>query len=128
MGDVGSGFLGFFIAALALADAQDRPADLWVWLILGGAFFVDATVTLVRRFMRGERIHEAHRSHAYQRLSRRWGSHRRVTLTVVFINLLWLLPWAVLAALRPELARLCVVTALTPLVVLVIRAGAGQPD
>jgi len=128
MGDVGSGFLGFFIAALALADVRNRPADLWVWLILGGVFFVDATMTLVRRLLRGERIHEAHRSHAYQRLARRWGSHRRVTLIVVFINLVWLLPWAVLASLHPNSAPVILVTSLTPLAVLVFLAGAGTPD
>ncbi len=128
MGDVGSGYLGFFLAVTALAEARNRPADLWVWLILGGVFFVDATVTLVRRFIRGEQVHEAHRSHAYQRLARRWGSHRPVTLAAVFTNLVWLLPWGLLAARYPDFATAILATAFAPLVVLVIWAGAGKPD
>ncbi len=38
LGDVGSGYLGYFIAVLAIAAARRQPALLWVWLILGGVF------------------------------------------------------------------------------------------
>ena len=31
-----------------------------------GVFIVDATLTLLRRLIRGEKVYEAHRSHAYQ--------------------------------------------------------------
>ncbi len=82
MGDVGSNYLGFCLAVLTLAAGQLQPSWLWVWLILAAVFIVDATVTLVRRLVRGERVHQAHRSHAYQQLSRRWRSHSRVTLAV----------------------------------------------
>jgi Fuc2NAc and GlcNAc transferase len=92
MGDVGSGYLGYVIAVLAIAESRENPIALFVWLTLGGVFFVDTTVTLIRRLLRRERVYEAHRSHAYQWLSRRWKSHRRVTLLVVSINVLWLLP------------------------------------
>lgn len=128
MGDVGSGYIGYVIAVLALAAARNGPAALWVWLILGGVFFVDATVTLVRRVARGESFHGAHRSHAYQWLARRWRSHRRVTTTTLVLNLLWLLPGAAFAASRPERASWLVVLALTPLVVLALAAGAGRRE
>jgi Fuc2NAc and GlcNAc transferase len=128
MGDVGSGYLGYVIAVLALAAARDDPVALWVWLILGGVFFVDATVTLVRRAVRGDRVHEAHRSHAYQWLARRWGSHRRVTVAVMMLNLIWLLPCAFLATLHPDHAVAIVVVALVPLVALAIAAGSGRRE
>jgi len=128
MGDVGSGYLGYAIAVCALAAARDNSAAVWVWLILGGAFFVDATVTLVRRLSRGERVYEAHRSHAYQWLSRRWGSHRRVTLAVLLVDVLWLLPCAVFASLHPPLAAVTALIALAPLIALAIVAGAGRPE
>src|SRR5204863_14870 len=70
MGDVGSGYVGYVIGVLTLAASRDNPVAVWIWLLLGGAFFVDATVTLVRRMLRGEAVHEAHRSHAYQWLAR----------------------------------------------------------
>jgi Fuc2NAc and GlcNAc transferase len=128
MGDVGSGFLGYVIAVLAVIEAHDSALALLVWLILGGVFFVDATVTLVRRLLRRERLHEAHRTHAYQWLARRWSSHRRVTLTVLAVNVLWLLPLARFAAKSPAHAPIFVATALAPLIVLAIAARAGAPE
>lgn len=128
MGDVGSGYIGFVAAVLALAAGHSQPFALWVWLILGGVFFVDATVTLLRRAARGARIHEAHRSHAYQWLARRWGSHRRVTLIVMFINMAWLLPCAIIASLHPSYAATIAAVALAPLVAVAIAAGAGRPE
>ncbi|HVZ37159.1 MAG TPA: glycosyltransferase family 4 protein [Polyangiaceae bacterium] len=128
MGDVGSGYLGYVIAVLALGATRENPAMLYVWLILGGTFFVDATVTLISRLLRGERVYEAHRSHAYQRLSRRWRSHRRVTVSVWLANVLWLLPMAMVAAANPAFAALLVLVALVPIVVAVSVAGAGRHD
>ncbi len=128
MGDVGSGYLGYFIAVLSLQAVRENPVVVWVWLILGAVFFVDATVTLVRRTIRGERVHEAHRNHAYQWLARRWRSHGRVTLTVVGLNLLWLLPCALVATLHPAVAVWVLVIAFTPLVVLAVLAGSGRRE
>lgn len=126
LGDVGSGYLGYVIVVLAIAAARDNSAALWVWLILGGGFFVDATVTLVRRAWRGKRVQEAHRSHAYQHLAGRWGSHRRVTLTLLALNVSWLLPLAVVAARWPQHAAALVILGFVPLAVLTVLIGAGR--
>jgi Fuc2NAc and GlcNAc transferase len=128
LGDVGSGYLGYVIAVLALADARTHATALWVWLILGAVFFADATVTLVRRRLRGERVADAHRSHAYQWLARRWDSHRRVALAVLAINLGWTLPWAWVAIRHPRAAALSVLVALAPLSALALLAGAGRGE
>jgi Fuc2NAc and GlcNAc transferase len=128
MGDVGSGYLGFAIATLSLGAAREQSGAVWVWLVLGGVFFVDATLTLVRRALAGQHVHQAHRSHAYQQLARRWHSHARVTLGVLSINLLWLLPCALLATRWPQHALLIAVLALAPLVLLAVLAGAGQRE
>jgi Fuc2NAc and GlcNAc transferase len=128
MGDVGSGYLGFAIAVLALADAHDHPAAIWKWLILGGVFFTDATVTLAKRLARGERASEAHRTHAYQWLSRHWGGHLKVTLTVLAVNACWLLPLAWAASRHSAQAAWLAVVALAPLVVAALLAGAGRPE
>ncbi|QXI21350.1 glycosyltransferase family 4 protein [Pseudomonas iranensis] len=95
MGDAGSGFLGLILGILALAASWVSFELFWGWLILLGVFIVDATFTLLRRLLRGERVYEAHRSHAYQFASRRYGKHWRVTVAICLINLLWLLPIAV---------------------------------
>jgi len=128
LGDVGSGYLGYVIAVLALAAARTNPVALWVWLILGGVFFVDATVTLIRRLLRGERVFEAHRSHAYQWLARRWGSHGKVTVAFLLVNLVWLLPWAMLAGRHPDYATAAVIVAFAPLAVLALVAGSGRAE
>lgn len=128
MGDVGSGFLGFMLTALAIVACQRGSFPIEVLPILGGVFLVDATVTLLRRLVRGDRWLEAHRMHAYQHLARRWRKHRPVTLLVVAINLLWLLPWAYIANRFPAHARTCLAAALLPLVILTLSGGAGRPE
>jgi len=119
MGDVGSGFVGFALAAGALLTARHAPTTLWTWLVLNGVFVADATVTLVVRLVRGQRIYEAHREHLYQRLSRRWQSHRTVTLTAIAVNLLWCLPWAVATVRVPDLGAAFAAAALGPLFMVV---------
>jgi Fuc2NAc and GlcNAc transferase len=128
MGDVGSGFTGYLIAVLAVAAAILDPAALLIWLILGGAFFVDATVTLIRRLSRREKLHVAHRSHLYQRLSRAWGSHAKVSLAYTALNVCWLLPWALAARLNPTLAGWIALVALVPLLLVAVWMGAGRAD
>lgn len=128
MGDVGSGYLGYTIAVLAIASGAQHPAQVWVWFILGGVFFVDATVTLVRRVFRGEPVYVAHRSHGYQWLARRWGSHKRVTVTVMMVNLVWLLPCAICADLEPEYGAWITVLAFAPLVLAAWAVGSGRSE
>jgi glycosyltransferase WbpL len=128
MGDVGSGYVGYVLVVLAVGAARENPVAIYVWTILGGVFFCDAFVTLVCRVLRGERVYQAHRSHAYQRLARRWESHRRVTLAVMMVNLIWLLPWAWLAAAHPGRAAWMVIIALAPLALLALLAGAGRSE
>ncbi|HEY7639562.1 MAG TPA: glycosyltransferase family 4 protein [Steroidobacteraceae bacterium] len=126
MGDVGSGYLGFILAVLAIGAGREHSAALWSWAILGGVFLVDATVTLLRRLMRRERVLEAHRSHAYQRLAQRWNSHRRVTLTVAALNASWLLPCALLAWLHPAAGVWIAAGALAALAIGACSIGAGE--
>jgi Fuc2NAc and GlcNAc transferase len=96
MGDAGSGFLGMILGLMALHAAAIDPDLFWAWLVLLGVFVVDATWTLFWRLAHGERLYEAHRDHAYQRLARKAGSHLPVTYGTGLINLLWLLPLAAL--------------------------------
>ena len=127
MGDVGSGFLGITFGTFLLATLSSG-LNLWVWLILMALFIVDATVTLLRRMVAGERWYEAHCSHAYQHLARRWQSHRRVTVWLCMVNLLWLLPLAAAALRWPSVALSFALIAYAPLVIMVWRLGAGRAD
>jgi len=126
MGDAGSGFIGFVIAALALWSCRTAPVLVWSWAILSGCFIVDATTTLIRRVRRGERFHEAHRSHAYQYASRRFGAHRPVTIAVGMINFLWLFPVAALVAGGWLDGLLGIILAYAPLIWLAFHFRAGD--
>lgn len=87
MGDVGSSVLGLLIAVFALAGEVWFDVPVVLWVILYGVFWFDATVTLARRVMAGERWYAAHRSHAYQRLHRPLGwSHGRILWGVIVVN------------------------------------------
>ncbi|HBC57636.1 MAG TPA: glycosyl transferase [Gammaproteobacteria bacterium] len=89
MGDVGSGFLGFTIATLAILGQTHYEISVFLWIILYVLFWGDATLTLLRRLIRGETIYQAHRSHAYQRLHLVGWSHQRISLAVLCLNLLF---------------------------------------
>ncbi len=126
MGDAGSGFLGIILGVLSLQAAWISSQLLWAWLILLGVFIVDATVTLIRRLVRGDKVYEAHRSHAYQFASRKYGKHLPVTSAVGVINLFWLLPVALCVTQLGVDGALGVVVAYIPLVVLALRFQAGE--
>jgi Fuc2NAc and GlcNAc transferase len=126
MGDAGSGFLGFTVAFFSLWCGYSAPQLFWSWFILFGCFMVDGTTTLVRRVRRGDKFYVAHRSHAYQYAARRLGSHRRVTLIVGAINLLWLLPIAALVAFAKVDGTAAAVVAYAPLVALAFYLKAGD--
>lgn len=130
MGDAGSGFLGFLLGGLALQAAWMVPESFWSWMILLGVFIVDATWTLIRRFARGDKISQAHRSHAYQYASRRFASHKVVTCSVTVINFVWLTPIALVVAMGKLYGVEGVLLAYIPLFILsyVFDAGSLEGD
>ena len=81
MGDAGSIPLGFLAGALGVAGWLQSLWPLWFPLVVFAPFIVDASITLARRLLRGERVWEAHRQHYYQRLILSGWSHRRTALS-----------------------------------------------
>jgi UDP-GlcNAc:undecaprenyl-phosphate GlcNAc-1-phosphate transferase len=108
MGDSGSISLGFLAAAMGLLGWQQRSWAVWFPLMVFSPFVIDASVTLLKRALRGARVSEAHREHYYQRLIQLGWGHRTVALVEyglmlgVGISALWLLnnpfPWQVFLA------------------------------
>nr|WP_200833661.1 glycosyltransferase family 4 protein [Spiribacter roseus] len=128
MGDACSGFIGLVLGLIAVWQGALQPELFMAWVILLGTFLVDATLTLLRRIVRGEAFYEAHRSHAYQFASRHYASHTPVSLAVGLINLAWLTPMAVLAVTSSLPVLLILVVAWLPLGLLAVwfRAGAAE--
>jgi len=85
LGDVGSVPLGYVLGFLLLGWVV---RGYWkIALILPLYFLADATITLARRLLRGERIWQAHREHFYQQAARRGLSHAAVVKRVIAANL-----------------------------------------
>ncbi len=90
MGDVGSAFLGFTLAAmplLARAETQLNTPILPIVAVLFVWFFVfDTVFTLIRRLLGQKRFWEAHREHIYQKLIIEAKDHSTVTLIYGFAS------------------------------------------
>lgn len=128
MGDAGSGFLGIIIGILSIHAGSISHQLFWCWLIMLGVFVTDATTTLIVRLLRGDKVYEAHRSHAYQRASRYYNAHKPVSIAVGLINCVWLFPWALAVALSKLDGFLAMLIAFTPLFIIAIRFRAGAKE
>lgn len=80
MGDAGSTTLGFLVGVLGVLGWLRGLWPLWFPLFVFSPFIVDATVTLMQRALRGEKVWQAHREHFYQKLVRMGWTHRRLAL------------------------------------------------
>ncbi len=87
MGDAGSIPLGFLAAAMGLWGWQQGCWTEWFPLLVFSPFIADASVTLVRRSLRGVKITEAHREHYYQRAILLGWSHRKLVLVEYLLML-----------------------------------------
>jgi UDP-N-acetylmuramyl pentapeptide phosphotransferase/UDP-N-acetylglucosamine-1-phosphate transferase len=98
LGDVGSVPLGFLLGLLLLllaARGYWAPA-----LILPAYYLADATITISRRLLRGEKIWQAHSEHFYQHAVRAGRTHGQVSGAVLITNII-LIGLAVLAISHP---------------------------
>lgn len=127
MGDVGSNFLAASILALLFSMIARGVIGYGTALILVAVLLSDATVTLVRRLINGEKPWTAHRRHAYQQLSRR-RNHRAVTIVYAALQLLWAFPLALMSVWLPEWELVLTLAAILPLMVLAACSGAGARD
>lgn len=94
LGDAGSTTFGFLAAGLGLIGWRDGTWSLWFPVLIFSPFIVDATVTLVRRAVQGERFWQAHRTHYYQRLVLSgWGHWKSVLTEYGLMVLCGVLAW-----------------------------------
>lgn len=87
MGDAGSLPLGLLLILCAMKASTSNALPLPASILLLGPFLFDVTFTLFRRWREGKTIGEAHKEHLYQRLSRLWGSHAKVSLLYATLSL-----------------------------------------
>lgn len=80
LGDAGSIPLGFLAGALGYWGWTEGAWPLWFPIFIFSPFIGDASVTLTRRLLRGEKFWHAHREHYYQRMVRLGLGHGRTAL------------------------------------------------
>ncbi len=85
MGDVGSVPLGFLLGYCLMRLAMDGGQV--AALIVALYYLADATITLLKRARRGERVWQAHREHYYQRSTQLGRSHARTAKTAIMVQL-----------------------------------------
>jgi len=90
LGDIGSTQLGFIIVVFGIYYHNTVEFSIYNWLIITSLFWFDATFTLFRRWRNGEKLSQAHKKHAYQRLVQGGFSHLKVDIYAITINILLL--------------------------------------
>lgn len=126
MGDCGSYFLGFLVSLFALIGYKYFQVPLTAWIILTSLFWFDATLTLIRRMLAGQKWYQPHRSHAYQRMLQHGWSHRKVLLSAILVNcLLSGLAW--LCVYEPRLQAFALAGAVVFLICLYLMVEAAKP-
>jgi len=117
MGDAGSIPLGFMAATLGILGARQ---NVWPWLfplLVFSPFIVDASVTLIRRALRGEKVWRAHRSHYYQRAVLLGATHRQLALAAYALMLAMVVLAFVLLFLPQHAAWVLILSAATYLLI-----------
>lgn len=104
MGDSGSVPLGFALAALMVLGLADHALSLPLALLVLSVFMTDSTLTLLSRIFRGEQWYTAHKQHNYQRLIAQGWLHSRVLTLYQAINLVLVVPVAILVRMYSEYA------------------------
>jgi Fuc2NAc and GlcNAc transferase len=126
MGDCGSYFLGFLVSVFALISYKYFQVPLVAWIILTSLFWFDATITLVRRMLAGQKWYAPHRTHAYQRMLQHGWSHRKVLLSAMLVNVvLSVLAW--ISVEEPRLQMFSLAGAVVFLVCLYLMVEAKKP-
>lgn len=123
LGDSGSVPFGYVLGGLLVWLAAD--GHLAAALILPAYYLSDATITLGRRALNGEKVWQAHRKHFYQRAVRGGRSHAAVSSLVLAANMA-LAGAAVLAVLGQVWLALAAAAAIVAVTLRVMHVWAGS--
>ncbi|MGF6570707.1 UDP-N-acetylmuramyl pentapeptide phosphotransferase/UDP-N-acetylglucosamine-1-phosphate transferase [Paraburkholderia sp. GAS333] len=119
LGDAGSISLGFLAGALGYWGWRGGVWPVWFPILVFAPFIADASITLARRLLRGEKFWLAHREHYYQRMVRSGMGHARTALAWYATMVIGII-FAVSALGRPAIFQACVLACW-----IVVLAAAG---
>ena len=101
----------------------DGDINVWTWLIILSHFLTETTLSTLMRIKLTKDWYKAHRSLSYQNLARILKSHRKVTIGSIIFYTFWLFPLAILSSIYQDFSFLMFISAIIPLIVMVIRYG-----
>ena len=125
MGDTGSVSIGCILAFFIFYSASQSIISIYTWLILLSIFIADSTYTLVVRIVTKKNITKPHLTHAFHMLAANKNSQLFVVKTMLILNLIWVFPLAILSNIYMEYHILITFLTYSPLIVYLIRIGAG---
>ncbi|MDR1110848.1 MAG: glycosyltransferase family 4 protein [Deltaproteobacteria bacterium] len=126
MGDTGSTFMGFVFFCLGIRGLIYGNFIMYSFIIIMSFFWIDATLTIARRFMRDRRVFRAHKEHAFHKAAAIFG-HWKVSCFIICVTLFWLNPMARVAMDHPGRAPWVTALALVPIVVIILAFKPGCP-
>ncbi|MDR2351594.1 MAG: glycosyltransferase family 4 protein [Deltaproteobacteria bacterium] len=126
MGDTGSTFLGFTFFSLGARALIFGNYIIYSFLIIMSFFWIDATITLVRRFLRGEKIFKAHKEHAFHKATELFG-HWKVAAFIILTTIFWLNPMAKYTINNVSNAPWLTILAVLPVLFVIVLFNPGSP-
>ena len=128
MGDTGSVSIGCIFSFFIFYSASESVISIYTWLILLSVFISDASYTLIVRIVTKKNIAQAHLRHAFHILAIRKNSHKCVNKILIYINLCWILPLALLSNAYMDYHVIITFIAYLPLLISLINIGAGLEE
>jgi Fuc2NAc and GlcNAc transferase len=124
MGDIGSTFIGFCFFCLGLQGLLFGNKIMFSFVIIMSFFWIDATITLARRYLRGKKIFSAHKEHAFHKAAFIFGQ-RKVSGFMIAVTMFWLNPMAKLAMTHRDYSELITFLSVLPIAVIVLLFKPG---
>jgi Fuc2NAc and GlcNAc transferase len=127
LGDIGSTFLGFTFFSLGARGLIFGNYLMYAFIIIMSFFWIDATVTLVRRFLLKKRVFTAHKEHAFQKAAAKYG-HWRVSCFIILVTLYWLNPMAHLTIKYAQFGPILTLFSIIPVLIIILSFNPGVPS
>jgi Fuc2NAc and GlcNAc transferase len=126
LGDIGSTFLGFTFFSLGARGLIYGNHLMYAFIIIMSFFWIDATITLARRFFLGQKVFTAHKEHAFQKAAAKFG-HWRVSCFIILVTLFWLNPMANLTIQYFQFGPILTFLSILPVLIIVLKFKPGLP-
>jgi Fuc2NAc and GlcNAc transferase len=126
LGDIGSTFLGFTFFSLGARGLIYGNYLMYAFIIIMSFFWIDATVTLVRRFFLKKKVFSAHKEHAFQKAAAKFG-HWRVSCFIIMVTLFWLNPMANLTIKYAQYGPILTLFSILPILAIILSFKPGLP-